>query len=272
SEDKDITGCIVRSSNMHEELGRISFFLTDKTGTLTKNEMEMKKIHIGTIGYSSELNSEISTIFNKAVLRKNQKKWDLSSRIHDLVQALSLCHNASPIDNEGVRVYQSSSPDEVAILNWTETIGLTLYKRDLFSIVNKDVMGNEHRYSILYTFPFTSESKRMGIIVRRDSTGEIFFFLKGADSVMKPLVKQNDWLEEEIDNMARDGLRTLVIGRKKMSEDDLRVFSEKYTLAQLEVVNRSQEMQRVISELERELDILGITGVEDKLQDNVVVT
>ncbi|KAG0437024.1 putative phospholipid-transporting ATPase IIB [Dictyocoela muelleri] len=271
-EDKDIAGCIVRSSNMHEELGRISFFLTDKTGTLTKNEMEMKKIHVGTIGYSSELNGEIASIFNRAVMRKNQKKRDLGSRIHDLVQALSLCHNASPIYNEGVRVYQSSSPDEVAILNWTETVGLTLYKRDLNCIVNKDVMGNEHKYTILYTFPFTSENKRMGIIVKKDSTGDIFFFLKGADSVMMPLVKQNDWLEEEIDNMAREGLRTLVIGRKKISENEFRLFSERYMAAQLSVEDRNQEIQRVINDLEKEMDIIGITGVEDKLQDNVIVT
>ncbi len=39
-------------------------------------------------------------------------------------------------------------------------------------------------YSILQIFPFTSSSKRMGIIVRHNNTGRIIFYLKGADSVM----------------------------------------------------------------------------------------
>ena len=38
------TKLIVRNSSIIEELARISYLLTDKTGTLTKNEMEFKKV------------------------------------------------------------------------------------------------------------------------------------------------------------------------------------------------------------------------------------
>ncbi len=55
------------------------------------------------------------------------------------------------------------------------------------------------------TFPFTSESKRMGILVRDERTGEITFYMKGADTVMSRIVQYNDWLEEECGNMAREG-------------------------------------------------------------------
>ena len=37
---------------------------------------------------------------------------------------------------------------------------------------------------------------------------------KGADTVMSSIVSSNDWLDEETGNMAREGLRTLVIGKK----------------------------------------------------------
>jgi phospholipid-translocating ATPase len=40
-------------------------------------------------------------------------------------------------------------------------------------------------------FPFTSASKRMGIIVRHSSTGRIIFYLKGADSVMLKKIYEN---------------------------------------------------------------------------------
>ena len=60
-------------------------------------------------------------------------------------------------------------------------------------------------YSILQIFPFTSESKRMGIILKDEKTNEILFYMKGADVVMASIVQFNDWLEEEVDNMAREG-------------------------------------------------------------------
>lgn len=44
--DKEIEGTVARNSTIPEELGRIQYLLTDKTGTLTKNEMTFKKIQM----------------------------------------------------------------------------------------------------------------------------------------------------------------------------------------------------------------------------------
>jgi phospholipid-translocating ATPase len=42
--DPDIKGSIARNSNISEDLGRLNYLVTDKTGTLTKNEMVLKKL------------------------------------------------------------------------------------------------------------------------------------------------------------------------------------------------------------------------------------
>ena len=74
---------------------------------------------------------------------------------------------------------------------------------------NKDI----EEYDVLANFPFSSETKRMGIIVRHRQSNKIMFYLKGAETVMEKKVRPNQRasLVESCENLAMDGLRTLVI-------------------------------------------------------------
>lgn len=113
----------------------------------------------------------------------------------------------------------------------------------------------------------------MGIVVRETATGEITFLQKGADVVMAKIVQRNDWLEEETANMAREGLRTLVMARRRLNEQSYAEFKEKHHEASVRLEGRNEAMAAVVAEyLERELELLGLTGVEDKLQDEVKST
>ena len=106
----------------------------------------------------------------------------------------------------------------MALVEWSEDMGLTLVERTLSSMKLKTPLGEIVSYSVLQIFPFTSETKRMGIIVKDEMTNEIVFYMKGADVVMCSIVQYNDWLEEEVDNMAREGLRTLVVAKKALTQ------------------------------------------------------
>lgn len=110
----------------------------------------------------------------------------------------------------------------------------------------------------------------MGIVVRDKSNGDVMFLQKGADVIMTRIVQRNDWLDEETGNMAREGLRTLVMARKKLSLSHYEKYKHAYTAASVSLDNRNEKMQAVVSEyLEKDLELLGLTGVEDKLQDDV---
>ena len=49
--DEKMQGAFVRNSSIPEELGSLEFLFTDKTGTLTKNEMELKKLAVDVSTY-----------------------------------------------------------------------------------------------------------------------------------------------------------------------------------------------------------------------------
>lgn len=307
--DKGIPGTVVRTSTIPEDLGRIEYLLSDKTGTLTQNEMEMKKIHVGTVSYANEAMDEVASYVRQGLSIKQtsdenraqlitpssayiapsntatRTRREIGTRVRDVVLALALCHNVTPTteekDGQKVTEYQASSPDEIAIVRWTESVGLRLLQRDRESMTLQSCDTNKTvvYVKILNIFPFTSEGKRMGIIVKfsqyngpstQDDQSEIWFYQKGADTVMASIVAENDWLEEETANMAREGLRTLVVGRKKLSESLYDSFTTKYSQVSLSLQNRDSEMAEVVKEyLECDLELLGVTGVEDKLQRDV---
>ncbi|RDB17601.1 putative phospholipid-transporting ATPase IIB [Hypsizygus marmoreus] len=290
--DNEIPNTIVRTSTLPEELGRIEYLLSDKTGTLTQNEMEMKKLHMGTMSYGfdsmDEVAHQLEVAFGSSAEQGHFRQGslstgaqlatrgrrDMSSRVRDVVLSLALCHNVTPVTNDdGTVTYQASSPDEVAIVKWTQSIGLTLVFRDRTRIDLQTPSGSIISFEVLDIFPFTSESKRMGIVVRDRQTGEITFLQKGADVVMTKIVQRNDWLEEETANMAREGLRTLVMARKKLGAQLYKDFKARYHEASVRLEGRNETMSAVVAEfLERDLELLGLTGVEDKLQDDVKST
>ncbi|KAJ2326813.1 putative aminophospholipid-translocase [Coemansia sp. RSA 2611] len=329
--DKEIAGSVVRNSMIPEELGRIEYCLTDKTGTLTRNEMELKRVHMGVMAYTLETSDEVTRHLRTnlrdrvgtaadgggelaaaaadgddagkqpALARGHGKaRRDMPQRVFDMVESLALCHNVTPAEESGEAgdthdaragvavakpmAYQASSPDEVAIVKWTEHVGVVLAERTLTTMTLRldalmpAALGGVGTapllaYDILQVFPFTSESKRMGIVVRSRLTGEIHFIQKGADAVMARIVEYNDWLDEECGNMARDGLRTLVVGRKRLTRQAYARFEDAYARAKVAVVGRADAMRQAVAEhLESDLELLGLTGVEDRLQDHVRAT
>ena len=320
--DKDnIPDTIVRNSTIPEDLGRINYIFTDKTGTLTKNEMIFKRLSMEIDQFSEENFNDLELIVqdecmahdapmldlinlkeksdynfsNTSSYGKNILDSDLESNainltnvptkrirrnrpkvIRDAIEAMALCNNVTPIietDENGTQniSYQASSPDEVALVTFADKMKMRLIHRTDKEIRIKNSANKMEDYEILANFPFSSDTKRMGILLRNKKHNHIIFYLKGAENVMMKYVKPEyvDHIKENAENLACIGLRTLVLTQKIISEEYFNDWMKNYNQAILSMKNRKEKVAKIIEKLENNMDFLCVTGVEDLLQDKV---
>ena len=293
SNDSNIPGTIARNSTIPEELGRIQFLFTDKTGTLTKNEMVFKQICFESGVFTYETVDQISAILldeckksngplkdyednlvNASNLEGNQKRRFRRKGncvIRDCITALGVCHNVTPVYDNQIKEYQASSPDEVALVKFADSLGIKLESRTQNTMTILNAADKKEEYEILANFPFSSETKRMGILVKHVESNRLIFYLKGAEVVMEEKVQENSqgFLRENCESLASSGLRTLVISQKYLTWDEYETWKRKYEFAKTEMENREEKVRMVVEQLEKSMEFLAVTGVEDKLQDDV---
>lgn len=259
--DNQISGCQARNSSVCEDLGRVEYFLTDKTGTLTRNEMIVRRVFINGLGIIAEQN------FSKEAYGVAK-----SGRLTDFTSLMMVCHSVSPtIEASGKRNLESSSPDEISFIQMMESHGLYLEEKADHIARYIDENGESVEYEILQTFPFTSERKRMGVICKRKGDSALTLFVKGADSIMKEKLKssQRELMSTHTEEMAADGLRTLALAKRTMTTAEFEKWAVEYQSATTSLKRRTEKVEACISSIERDMEFVGITAVEDLLQANV---
>ena len=89
--------------------------------------------------------------------------------LKNIITALAVCHNVTPVFNEdrSKKQFQASSPDEITFVKMAEENGLSIEQRTQTTITIKIPGGKLVKYEIKYSFPFKSETKRMGIILKQ---------------------------------------------------------------------------------------------------------
>ena len=179
----------VQSSNLNEELGQINYVFSDKTGTLTCNIMEFRKVSIN--GKSFGTNEHVN-------IQEKQPNVDFidssfnptEKHATDFLILLACCHTIIIQHNTKGIEYNSSSPDELALVNAARYFGVEFIDRDENNIKIK-IQNKVISIKILTVIEFTSDRKRMTVIVKMPD-GKIKLFCKGADSILLPrLIESN---------------------------------------------------------------------------------
>lgn len=190
--------------------------------------------------------------------------------------SLALCHTvlSEKIPGDPPRlVFKAQSPDEAALVATARDMGFTVLGNTDVGI-RLNVMGEERHYPVLTTIEFNSTRKRMSAIVRLPDN-KIVLICKGADSIIYSRLKRGEQAElrkstaEHLEMFAREGLRTLCIAQRILTEDEYNSWRKIHDVAATAVDNREEKMEAAAELIEQDLTLLGGTAIEDRLQDGV---
>ena len=250
-------GAIVRKLAAVETLGAATVICTDKTGTLTQNEMTVRVVYAGGVRYRvtgtgyDPRGSILDTI--------DQRVESPDGPLRDLLATVALCNNAAlQKTDEGWKV--QGDPTEGALLTLAAKGGVP---RE--SIVSSNQVVKE--------LPFDSDRKRMTIIAL-DEMGREVVHTKGSADVLLPLCAAYETHQGrvaldgetrrrilgEAEEMSRRALRVLAVARRDLgSHSD----SEPAT------AHPEHDLQRPNAEIESSLTFLGLVGMIDPPRDGV---
>lgn len=135
---------VARTSNLNEELGQVEYIFSDKTGTLTCNQMEFKRCSIAGISYGLGNEQEFNSYELLKNLNGNHYTCDL---INEFLTCIATCHTVIPekrTDSREVQ-YQASSPDEGALVKAIQKFGVVFHSRQPDKLLVKFVSQKKKR-------------------------------------------------------------------------------------------------------------------------------
>jgi phospholipid-translocating P-type ATPase (flippase) len=287
--DRDMPA-VARSSKLNEELGQVAYVFSDKTGTLTCNKMEFRQFSCfdvettgnGTMECYGTMHSKDSTgashFDDHRIIRGAWRNQRNKEQIRHLLQAMAVCHTVIPErDSTGRIVYQASSPDEACLVRAAKALGVELRDRNDVSMTIIDGL-EETKWEILNVIEFSSNRKRMSIVVR-DPLGRLMLLIKGADNVIFDRLRKDQALNtvysktrNVLDSFAEDGLRTLVFAKLDLSHEMYKRWKRRYDSACTAITERVEKIEAAAEDIEKDLELIGTTAIEDRLQDEVPQT
>jgi len=180
-------------------------------------------------------------------------------------------------------IYQGVSPDEVTLVSMADEFGFTFISRENNNI-DIEIYDYENdkkeirEFEILKKFDFDSERQRSSIILKDKKTNKIIIYIKGSDQKIFNLINnfssQNlfEISKQHLDQFAREGLRTLCYSFKYIDENEYNFWSKDFDDIKYKCINNKSlnyKLDLLIEKIEGNSILLGVSALEDKLQDRV---
>ncbi|XP_024969882.1 calcium-transporting ATPase 9, plasma membrane-type [Cynara cardunculus var. scolymus] len=230
---------LVRRLSACETMGSATTICSDKTGTLTLNQMTVVEAYVGQKKIDPpedglQYHSTVASLLNEGIAQ-NTSGSVFSSK-------------------DGACIEVSGSPTEKALLQWGVKIGM-----------NFDVVRSQS--TLLHVCPFNSSKKRGGVALR-GADSQVHIHWKGAAEIvlasckeyldtngsLQPTDKDMEYLKKAIEEMAARSLRCVAIAYRNFEIDEIPVEEE-----QLAEWNLPED----------DLILLAIVGIKDPCRPGV---
>ena len=235
---------LVRKMLAVEGLGSTTVICTDKTGTLTKNEMTVKRILTG----NNEFIVEGSGYVPQGDILKNGESANISENksLKELLNCAALCNNAELFfENDEEEVH--GEPTEASLVTLAEKADFAHQKL-------------REKYPKTEEILFTSDRKRMTTIHESPDWENPRAYMKGVPEVI--LERCTHILEEDERKPLTSELKDKILGNnQELADEAMRVLAFAYR--ENTPVSSSED------EVEKEMTFLGLTGIIDPPRDEV---
>lgn len=192
-----------RTMHACETMGATSVICTDKTGTLTQNQMKVSETAFDNLPEQKLQSDKLSEIIKESIATNTTANLDYA---------------------DPNKIKTIGNPTEGALLLWLHNNGV-------------NYLDIREQIEIVERLPFSTELKYMATVVKSAATGRKTLYVKGAPEIVMSLCSLTSENRENINNQLKQyqsrAMRTLCLTYKELSDNDDVFFDGKLNLSDL---------------------------------------
>ncbi|MGZ6250595.1 MAG: cation-translocating P-type ATPase, partial [Candidatus Chromulinivorax sp.] len=223
---------LVKRLKAIEALGRIDLIITDKTGTLTYNQMMVSNVLVA----GNMLKVSGAGYFVKGSI-ENQDQYQ--KELDDIAITCALLNDTQIEFDKKLQTFKvKGDPTQAAAFIFAQKVNAKILE------VIKD-------YTIIYTIPFDAAYKYSAIFCSKDQS--YFAFILGAPEVIQPACSKNCEIEKEFNIYLEQGSRVVAVAKKSFNH----------------AIPLEKEISDYQALLTTDLEMLGLLAISDEPRENL---